>query len=86
MELSEFDDDQLLKELERRKFIKEKGSIPIQLNNVDDKTIRSYLASIVEEIVDGRWHEDNDDEHYLYELLFTLYYGPEFWTWFNKTT
>lgn len=80
--LGEFSDAELELELKRRKDL----LVPVQKTNINDSAIRSLLDSIVQEIVNGTWHEDNDDEQYIYEEVFKMYYGKSFFTWFNKIT
>lgn len=48
--------------------------------------LHEFAYSIVQQKIDGDYHEDNDDDHYAYEaVMFILARDPEsFWTSHNK--
>lgn len=54
--------------------------------NIDRSLVRDNAQSIVDEIVEWKYHEDNDNAHYLYEATMTALYWKGFRDWFNKNT
>lgn len=79
--LSNFTDQELLQEIERRKDLKTPYII---YGVVDDHGIREIIQTIVNKVEDGSYHEDNDYKQYLWEEVMKAYYGKDFFTWFNK--
>lgn len=59
---------------------------PIPVDDRNWNTLESIAESIVKEVQDGSYHEDNDDAHYMYEAALTAIYGDNFWDWFRKNT
>lgn len=59
---------------------------PIPVDERDWNEIEQIAESIVKEIQNGTYHEDNDYDHYMYDAAMTAVYGDKFWDWFNKNT
>jgi len=59
---------------------------PIPVDERNWTELEQIADSIVTEIQDGTYHEDNDNDHYMYEAAMTAIYGGRFWDWFNKNT
>jgi len=82
--LNAYSTDELLEELARRKKVE--ATVPKLIEIPDLSTLISQAKDIVQEVVDGTWHEDNDDAHYMYEAVMEALYGEKFWNWFNDNT
>jgi len=82
--LNEFSTDELMEELERRK--KMEATVPVLNKNPYLGDLMSMASGIVDEVVNGTYHEDNDNATYMYEEVMTMFYGEKFWDWFNENT
>jgi hypothetical protein len=79
--LQEFTDTELLEELDRRK----KGNPkPLEFPNFDH--VKKACAEHVQSIIDGTYHEDNDDAHYIFEEAMKAVYGADIFKWYNANT
>lgn len=83
-DLTDFTDTQLRLELAKRE--KEAKTPPSIIENPDLSRVVSAAKDIVQNVVDGRYHEDNDDDHYIFEAVMEALYGPDFWDWLNNNT
>jgi hypothetical protein len=80
-DLSEFDDDTLQKELNKRK--KEKEAIPKVLNDINWTNVIRLAVSVKDQLIDqGMYDEDYD--HYIFEEVMKSVFGPKYFDWHNK--
>jgi hypothetical protein len=62
---------------------------PIVMKNekdIDRTWVRETAQSIIDEIVSWKYHEDNDNAHYLYEAAMTSLFWKEIWDWLRENT
>ena len=81
MKLKDFTTEQLEKELERRKIRVEP---PEMIENPDLEPIIKILNDYVEYINGEGFCEDNDYPEFIYETVINVFFGEDFWDWFNK--
>lgn len=62
----------------------EKESKPQIKDNIDWVPVKVFASSIINDIADGSYHEDDDNEQYLYETVIESIYGKEIWDWMNE--
>lgn len=82
-DLKKVSDEDLERELERRKREKAGNSAPKPLSNPDFSKLITFVVSGIEEAVKER-RKDSDFEHYVYEVVMEAIYGKDFWDWWNK--
>jgi len=82
-DLKHFTVDQLEQEIKRRKGIESK---PEMINDPDFTQLKTEAQDIIDKILDGNYHSDNDDAHYMYETVMTTLFGNDFFDWFNENT
>lgn len=82
MAIDDFTEEELKKELERRK--KKKTSPPKPKANPDWSQLLQTMASGLEEMIKAEY-EDSDLEAYVAEAAWEAVYGTEFWAWKNKS-
>lgn len=94
MSLEKYSDQELIKELNKRKDdeesledlrirkIKEKASV--MLSNPNFNNLKEAVLNYVEFIQSDEFHEDNDYDRYICEEAINAFYGKEFWDWYNK--
>ena len=59
---------------------------PRPVENPDFSVLISQLENTMDRIVNGDYHEDNDDDHYCWEEAMTAVYGEDVWDWWRKNT
>ena len=85
-----FSDDELETELKHREKMRKKASEPGILYNAAEHIpghfdpIINLCKRIIQEMIDGTWHEDNDDHYYAWETAMKCVYGPSVFNWINK--
>ncbi len=83
--LSEFTDEQLKFELERR--AKVSHSAPTMIENPDWSAVIERAKYYVEMVKDGdEYRRDTDFKQYLFEEVMTTLYGKRFFNWVIKMT
>lgn len=82
--LNVYSNDELIEELERRKRLED--TVPELIENPDLSNVISMAKGIIKAVVDGTYHEDNDDTTYMHEAIMEALYGGKFWDWFNNNT
>lgn len=83
MDLKDFSNEELKRELSAREEKEFKISVPKQLDNPDFSGIIKSAQSVIDEIVAGEYHEDNDDSHYMYEDVMEAVFGKGVWKFIN---
>jgi hypothetical protein len=82
-DLSEFDDDTLKKELEKRKKKKEKEIIPKVLDNIDWSTVLRLAENVKRQMVEQGMY-DEDYSNYIFEEVMKSVFGRKYFDWHNK--
>lgn len=59
---------------------------PPMVSDPDWSGVIATAKSVVDEILNGSYHEDNDDKHYMYEEAMQAVYGKDFFDWMNANT
>jgi len=59
---------------------------PDEVLNPDWSGVVDVARSVVSNVLDGSYHEDINDSHYIYEEVMKAVYGEHFFDWFNKNT
>lgn len=80
-DLSQFTEEQLEKELERRKIKR-----PVLNSNPNFSQVIRLTEDLINDVLSGEYHEDNDYKQYIYEEVMTALYGSTLWDFFNKNT
>jgi hypothetical protein len=52
----------------------------------DLKELIRIFESIHKEIEDETYHQDNDNDHWVYEAAAEALYGPDYFKWFRENT
>ena len=52
--------------------------------NVDLTNLRCMVIDHMRSFSSGEYHEDSDEEHYLYEELLEAFYGKDVWKYINS--
>lgn len=76
-------DEQLEREIERRKSIREKEERPKPLKNPDLSKLIKVCEERIKECEDGEG-EDSDTPHYIYESAMQAIYGDDVFKWLNN--
>lgn len=76
----------LIKKLDLENKIVVKAGRPKPLENPDFSSLIANLESDMDSVVDGTWHEDNDNDHYVWEEAMKAVYGKDVFDWWNKNT
>lgn len=84
MNLTEYSDADLRKEIERRDNEKKEAEKPIQIIEVDLTKLRKLCSDYIDFVASEDFHDDNDYEYYIYEMAITMFYGKNVWDWINK--
>jgi len=84
MHISDLSTEELENELEKRKQAQSTRPTLIPKEDRDLSSVESMCEDIVEQVVKGTYHEDNDDAQYMYEEVMCSMYGSDFFKWFNK--
>lgn len=82
--LKAFSTDELRGMLEEKEG--ERIHPPSPLDEPDYSKLRDLAVSIIDEMVSGEYHEDNDNDHWAYEAMMVAVYGPEIWKWIESLT
>ena len=64
--------------------IEKKIDRPTLKKDISITPIINFMENTLNEIEDGSWHEDNDYDTYLYELVVDLLYGDDYYKWKNS--
>jgi len=92
MKLSDYSKEDLLAEIEKRENI-EKENIEnkpkvlpslFQIAKNINCSVIPLLEEHIEDIASGKYHEDNDDEHYIFKEVMKACYGDNIFDWINK--
>lgn len=60
------------------------NKMPERIQNPDLSRLQSTIESGFQEMLDGTWHEDNDDAGYIYDEALKALYGRDIFDWVNK--
>jgi len=71
---------ELEQELERRAI----ESAPRPLANPDLRILRETCQAHIDSIAAGTFHEDDDDQHYIFEEAIEALYGKDIWDWIQE--
>jgi hypothetical protein len=82
MDMGNFSDEDLEEELKRRKQVR--STLPEESGDPDWEPVLQMCRGQVQEVIDGKYHEDNDFDHCLFEEVMKTVYGPDFFNWWNK--
>lgn len=84
--LKHVSDASLLQELERRQKerLKNPKPEPIPFEEIDWQKIYKMVVSDFEEQHGDDYHDDNDNDHYLWETAIQLVYGDKVIDYLNK--
>lgn len=85
-DLKHFTTEQLQQIIDKRKKDSKEKLKPTIIDNPDYTELRKEGQIIVDSVFDGSYHDDNDDEHFIYDTVMKTLFGPDFFTWFNKHT
>jgi hypothetical protein len=77
MDLSKASTEALIEELERRK----EEEIPQVLENIDWSEVINNALQRRNAIIAGTYHQDNDDENYMFEEVMTAVFGERYFQW-----
>ncbi|MEE9568326.1 MAG: hypothetical protein V3W37_02980 [Candidatus Binatia bacterium] len=80
MKLTDWTDEELQAELERRD-VAEKPIAPLMIDKPDFTKLRKACAGHMEFVQSDDYCEDNDHRSYIYEAAMTAYYSELFWTY-----
>lgn len=81
MSLKNYSDEDLAKEVERRKRV---NGVPKQFRDIDFQPVVSLVEHIVNSVAD-EGHPGKDHDHYVFEAVVECMYPKEkFWKWWNK--
>lgn len=50
-----------------------------KLDNIDWSGVIATAESIIKEVENGEYHEENDNNQYIYEAVMTAIYGDDVW-------
>lgn len=83
MGLANYTDEQLEKELKRRKEERNKYPKPTPLRNIDWKDVKRLCIRYIEDM--GLDEDDVDEDYpiYIYEAAIEAVFGGEVWKWIN---
>lgn len=82
MQLTDFTDEALQKELERRAQAKRTTKRPAMLYSIDTTELRKACSDYLTEIeTDG--YADTDTRHYIFEAALEMFYGGDVWKYVN---
>jgi len=59
---------------------------PTIQDDIDWSKVIAYAKSEVDEVLNGEYHEDNDNAHYMWEAVMETVFGEDFFKWYNKNT
>lgn len=78
--------EKLKAEIKRLEAEKNKLATPQPLPKYEINTgaFVAFAVGIRDSIVNGTYHEDNDNAHYAYELIMTEVFGKDYFKWENK--
>ena len=77
--LSEFSDDELEAEVERRK----RGVKPKMLQISDISKLIGVCQRYIDDVDSNDYNEDNDWSNYIYEEAIETFFGKDVWNWIN---
>ena len=73
---------ELKKKLEQKKL----EEIPQLLKKINWEPVITEAISRRDSVVNGDYHEDNDDAHYLFETVMEAVFGKYYFDWENEET
>jgi len=76
-DLSQYTDEELLKEIEKRDALRLLKPQPLRLEDINVGPIIDEAIAHIEGIWGGKIHEDNDDAQYMFETVMRTLYGPD---------
>lgn len=59
---------------------------PTVQDDIDWSEVIENAKSEVEEVLNGEYHEDNDNTQYMYEAVMQAVYGKDYFKWLNQNT
>ena len=80
LDLSDYSTDDLELELERRT----KESAPKMRKWPDYADLQHSCQAYIDAIATGTYHEDDDDQHYIFEAALEALYGKDIWDWIQE--
>lgn len=69
------------------KMLKEKQKelpVPTMQENIDWSSVIANAKSELDEVTNGKYHEDNDNAQYMYEAVMKAVYGEDYFKWLNQ--
>lgn len=78
MMLDNFSDEELQNELRKR------SEKPKQLAEFDLLLLTETCGEYIDRIASGKYHEDDDIKHYIFECAIETIYGKDVWKWINR--
>ena|SRR5579859_2002368 len=54
--------------------------------DIDWSAVTKLAKDHIEQIANGKYHEDNDDKQWFYETVMTTVYGKNVFDWINKNS
>jgi hypothetical protein len=85
MKLEDVKTKDLEKELAKRKRESNRPKRK-DIKDINFSNIISTMESVIDDVINGDYYEDDDDDTYLAEACYTAFYGEDFFKWFNKNT
>ena len=82
--ISDFSENELKEELERREKEKKISQTPKPVANVDWSHLHNLLIEEVENRADG--NHTKDFEHWVFETALEAVFGKSIWDWWNKNS
>lgn len=82
MQLSDYDDEALRRELERRAQTKRTPNRPSMLYTIDTTILRKSCADYLTECERGL-AADSDTPHFIFEMALEMLYGKNVWEYVN---
>ena len=80
LDLSDYSTDDLKLELERRLL----ESVPKMQKCPDYTDLQHSCQAYVCAIATNTYHEDNEDQHYIFEAALEALYGKSIWDWIQE--
>jgi len=82
--LKNFSDEELEKEVKKRRLKEEKVKIPKIKDDIDITGLKKLVEEYIEDCTSDEFCEDNDWDHWLYESVIETFIGKNFWEWYNN--
>lgn len=78
--------EELEAELEARIEQKKKDEAPQVKENIDWTSVINDAISRRDSVIEGSYHEDNDDAQYMFEAVMQAVFGEDYFSWENEET